>query len=129
MKTVDEALQLGIPLLGQTQFINLEQNTIRFTYSLPYTVDDFSNTFHRDKDICSYAFGMWAPTYEQDGELAKLTDDFHCEGVHFIIPSYKWYVDFGRCDGVVEIISWAKTKYHATSQSNDASMQAGARSL
>ena len=47
-----------------------------------------------------------------------MTDDFHCEGGHFIIPSYKLYVDFGRCDGVVEIISRAKTNYHATSQSS-----------
>ena len=118
MKTVDEALELGIPLLGPTKFINLEQNSIRFTSSLTYIVDDFSNTFHRDKDKSSYAFGIWTPTYEQDGKLAKLTDDFHCEGGHFIIPSYKLYVDFGRCDGVVEIISRAKTNYHATSQSS-----------
>ena len=47
-----------------------------------------------------------------------MTDDFHCEGGHFIIPSYKLYVDSGRCDGVVEIILHAKTNYHATSQSS-----------
>ena len=47
-----------------------------------------------------------------------MTDDFHCEGGHFIIRSYKLYVDFGRCDGVVEIISRAKTNYHATSLSS-----------
>ena len=85
---------------------------------LTYIVDDFSNTFHRDKDKSSYAFGIWAPTYEQGRKLAKFTDDFHCEGRHFIIPGYKLYFHFGMCDGVVELISRAKTNYHATSPSS-----------
>jgi len=38
---------------------------------------------------------------------------FLCGG-HFIVPSYKLYVDFGRCNGVVDIIWLPKTDFHAT---------------
>jgi len=33
-----------------------------------------------------------------------MIDGFCCNRRHFIVPSYKVYIDFGRCDGIVEII-------------------------
>jgi len=95
MKMVDEALQLGIPLLSEIEYANLQQNSVGFTSNLTYTVNDFSNTFHLDGDCNSYAYGIWAPTFELDGKLAKVVDRFSCNGGHFIVPSYKLYVDFG----------------------------------
>lgn len=51
------------------------------------------------------------------GKLAKISDGFQCEGGHFVVPSYKLYVNFGKCDGVVEIIWRANLDLHATSPS------------
>jgi hypothetical protein len=33
---------------------------------------------------------------------------------HFIVPTYKVYVEFGSCDGVMEILWRGKKDYHAT---------------
>jgi len=44
-----------------------------------------------------------------------VTNGFFCNGRYFIVPSYKVYVDFRKCDGVVEIIWRAKIDFHGTS--------------
>jgi len=46
-----------------------------------------------------------------------VSDGFNCNGGHFIISSYKLYINFGWNDGIVEIIWQAKFDFHATPQS------------
>jgi len=84
--------------------MNLEQSFVGFTNTLTYTIDDFYNTIHRDQDHNSYVYGIWAPTIEQNGRLAKVRDGFYCNGRHFVVPSYKVFVNMGLYDGVVEIV-------------------------
>jgi hypothetical protein len=61
---------------------------------------------------------MWAPTCKlTDGKLAKMEDGFECEGGQFILPNYKFYMDFRNFDGVVEIIWRAKTDLYTTLKS------------
>jgi hypothetical protein len=74
-----EARQSNVPKLGQMEFENLHQVAHGFSSNLTYTIHDFYNEFHKDKDHTSYAYGLWAPIFDNDGRLAQVKDGFHCK--------------------------------------------------
>jgi hypothetical protein len=117
-QTTNEAYKAKIPLLQQTEFIDLQQKEGGCASSITYTYDDFYNKIHTNNDYNLFTYRMWAPTSKlKNGKLAKIEDGFECEGGQFILPSYKCYVEFTNFDGVVEIIWKAKTDLHATLKS------------
>lgn len=102
--TTEEALLANIPDLCETEFNDLESNVAGFTSNLTYTTGDFYSSIHKDNDAQSYAFGIWAPISNMNGNLVDSRDGFTAIGGEFVIPSYKCFIDFTPCNGTVEVI-------------------------
>jgi hypothetical protein len=117
-QTTNEAYKAKIPLLQQTEFIDLQQKEGGCASSITYTYDDFYNKIHTENNYNSFTYGLWAQTSKlKNGKLSKIEDGFECEEGQFLLPSYKCYVDFINLDGMVEIIWRAKTDLHASLKS------------
>jgi hypothetical protein len=52
------------------------------------------------------------PIHSDIGALASIADGFRCKGGQFLIAPYKICVDFGRCDGIIELIWQGKLDSH-----------------
>jgi hypothetical protein len=89
---------------NKVEFEDLHKVAHGFSSNLTYIIHDFYNEFHKDKDHTSYASRLWARIFDNATRLTMVKDGFHCNGGHFIVPTYKVYVDFRNCDGVVEIL-------------------------
>ena len=57
-----EVVEARVPTLTETEFNILHVEDDAFCSNLTYTMQDFSNCFHKDRDYNSYSFGIWAPT-------------------------------------------------------------------
>jgi hypothetical protein len=110
--TVQEASTSEIPDFGDAEFDDTKVEP--FARNLTFTMNDFSNTFHTDRDYNSYAYGIWAPLVKDSGRLAPSAQEFECNGGEFVISSYNICVDFGACDGITEIIWRSNLDYHKT---------------
>ena len=62
--------------------------------------------------------GIWAPISKIDGQVTSKPEGFKSKGGEFVVPSFKSFIDFNACDGIVEIIMHAKPDFHATLPSN-----------
>jgi hypothetical protein len=96
----------------------LEYNKVNksvFASNLTFTLDDFHNVFHCDKDYNSYSYGIWVPTFLESGNLASQEiDKFESKGREFVIAPYGICIVFNGCDGVTELIWRAKSDEHRT---------------
>jgi hypothetical protein len=108
-----EANIAQIPSFGALEYN--EVNKSMFASNLTFTLDDFHNVFHCDKDYNSYSYGIWIPTFLESGDLASQEiDKFECKGGEFVIAPYGICIDFNGCDGVTELIWRAKSDEHRT---------------
>jgi hypothetical protein len=119
-KTVAEAKAVGIPDLGDLDFNGMETIVDAFASNLTYTINDLSNSYHQDHDYNTWTYGLWAPVWLNSGDLATTLDGFTCEGGQFVVAPYKVYIDFGSCDGIVEIIWRGNKDHHRTLPSRTA---------
>ena len=103
-----------VPHLSQLEFNTIQEKHDGFCSNLTYTTEDFSNTFHRDLDFNLYTYGIRAPISIGSSNLSSKQDGFQSRGGEFVLASYKVFVDFNACDGVVEIIWRGKTDFHST---------------
>ena len=112
-KVANEANLAKVPSFGALEYN--EVNKTVFASNLTFTLDDFYNNFHCDKDYNSYSYGIWAPTFLESGDLASQEiDNFESKGGEFVIAPYGVCIDFNGCDGVTEIIWRAKSDEHRT---------------
>jgi hypothetical protein len=112
-KVAMEANIAQVPSFGALEYN--EVNKSIFVSNLTFTLDDFHNVFHCDKDYNSYSYGIWAPTFLESGDLASQEiDKFESKGGEFVIAPYGICIDFNGCDGVTELIWRAKSDEHRT---------------
>ena len=112
-QVANEANMAQVPSFGAQEYN--EVNKTVFASNLTFTLDDFYNHYHCDKDYNSYSYGIWAPIFKEFGNLANQEiDEFKSEGGEFVIGPYGVCIDFNNCDGVTEIIWRAKLDHHRT---------------
>ena len=97
--------------LGDLDFNGMETRMDAFVSNFTFTMNNSSNSYHQDHNYNTQTYGLWALVQLNFGELATILDGFTCEGRQFAVASYKVYVDFGSCDGIVKII-WRGNQYH-----------------
>jgi hypothetical protein len=108
-----EANIAQVPSFGALEYDEVNKSV--FASNLTFTLDDFHNIFHSNKDYNSYSYGIWAPTFLESGNLANQEiDKFESEGGEFVIGPYGICIDFNGCDGVTELIWRAKSNEHRT---------------
>ena len=106
-------METQVPTLAEIKFDILHAKNITFGSNLTYIMEDFSNCFHKNKKFNSYSFEIWALTFSQIGKLVSRENDFDCKGGKFLLDSFKAYIDFNACDGIVEIIC-GRSDFHST---------------
>lgn len=111
---------LRVPNLSQTEFNRLHEEQDGFCSNLVWTIKDFCNKFHQDREYNSYTYGIRARVCEKNGELATRKNVCRCEGGEFFVGSYKVYIDFDAWNRIVEIIWHGKTDYYSTIPSTTA---------
>jgi len=111
------------PPFGQVSFDGNDR-AFPFCPNLTMTIDDFSNLFHLDRDICEYVFGIWwaAEVIDFQSKAPSYTlpaTDAHAKikGGEFVWAEYLTGVDFQRCIGIVEIMWLGCMHFHATMSS------------
>jgi hypothetical protein len=102
----------GIPSLEDLDFQDMETEENVFVNNLTYSCDDFSNVYYQDNDYNTYTYGIWMPVHSDTSALASIADGFRYKGGQFLIAPYKICVDFGRCDGITELIWRGKLDSH-----------------
>jgi hypothetical protein len=108
-----EANIAQVPSFGALEYDEVNKSV--FASNLTFTLDDFHNIFHCDKNYNSYSYCIWAPTFLESGDLANQEiDKFESEGGEFVIGPYGICIDFNGCDGVTELIWRAKSDKHRT---------------
>jgi len=116
-QTMLKVMETQVPTLAEIEFDILHSKDDAFCSNLTYTVEDFSNCFHKDRDYNSYSFGIWAPTCSKTSKLVSRKNGFDSTGGEFLLGSYKVCVDINACDGVLEMIWCGKDDFHSTIQS------------
>jgi len=99
-----EVTSAGVPTLVDTEFDILSDTKLNMLFSdkfsfssnITYTINDFSNSFHRDNDFSTYAFGIWAPISLKHGKLESKKGIFCSKRGEFLLGSYKICVDFNK---------------------------------
>jgi hypothetical protein len=109
-----EANIAQVPSFGALEYNEVNKSV--FASNLAFTLDDFHNKFHFDKDYNSYSYGIWVSTFLESGDLASQEiDKFECEGGEFVIGPYGICIDFNGCDGITEInieLFYRKQRHH-----------------
>jgi hypothetical protein len=100
-----------VPSFGQ---LELNTNTDPFASNVTWTINDFFNCLHVDKDANPYAYGIWMTTYN-DELVSDTTEEIGCERGYFYLPEYRVFVDFGN--NIVEIIWRGREDQHCTTPS------------
>jgi len=59
-----------------------------FCSNLRYIVEDFSNCFHKDKDLNSYSFSIWGPTYSKTRNLVSQKNGFKSKVGQFLLGNF-----------------------------------------
>ncbi|POW12629.1 hypothetical protein PSTT_04209, partial [Puccinia striiformis] len=90
----------------------LISNSNAFTCHLSFTLDNFYNEAHTNKDLSPCTFVTWIPINQQAGELAE--DHFEVEGGEFVFPKDGCAVDFMRFNSIVECAWKASDHFHHT---------------
>jgi hypothetical protein len=116
--TLVEALTLGIPYFGNSEFYDFEVES--FAGSLTFTINDNSNIFYINRNHNSYTYGIWASIFKENSKLAFKEENFECDGGEFVVSLHKICIDFGACDGSMEIIWRRKADYHKIFSSHTA---------
>ncbi|KAA1122482.1 hypothetical protein PGTUg99_037679 [Puccinia graminis f. sp. tritici] len=99
-------------------FPSISSDTFNHTYDfsfashLSFTLKNFYNQPHCDRDSSTYTFGLWLPIDERDGSLIK--NDLHVKGGNFLFPDDHFGLKFEGFNGVVEIIWKADELSHHT---------------
>ena len=109
-----EEMETQVPTLVETEFDILYAKNTTFGSNLTYSMEDFSNCFHKNNDFNSYSFGIWVPTFSETSKLAKKEKNFDCKGGQFLLGSYKVCIDFNACDGIVEMIWRGRSDFYCT---------------
>jgi hypothetical protein len=108
-----EANIAQVPSFGALEYNEVNKSV--FASNLTFTLDDFHNVFHCDKDYNSYSYAIWAPTFLESRDLgSQEIDKFESKDGEFVIGPYGIYIDFNGCDEVTEIIWRAKSDEHRT---------------
>ncbi|POV94090.1 hypothetical protein PSHT_12649, partial [Puccinia striiformis] len=85
------------------------ENTDGFTCHLSFTLGNFSNASHTDRDASPYTFVTWLPINEKTGDLIE--DKLEVTGGQFVFPRNGFGIDFTGFCGVVEC-AWKANFYH-----------------
>ncbi|KAI9626750.1 hypothetical protein KEM48_010215 [Puccinia striiformis f. sp. tritici PST-130] len=88
---------------------NFEHDPDGLTSHLSFTMDNFANASHTDKDASPYSFFTWLPINKKTGDLIE--DDLDVSGGQFVFPRNGFGIDFTGFHGVVEC-AWKANYYH-----------------
>jgi hypothetical protein len=79
-----------------------------FTCHLSFTLNNFANQCHSDRDSSPYTFVTWLPINKSTGQLVEgPLDGF---GGEFVFPKHGFGIDFSGFQGVVEC-AWKATHF------------------
>ncbi|POV98613.1 hypothetical protein PSHT_13928 [Puccinia striiformis] len=82
---------------------------------LTYTSDGFFNNPHEDdQDISVFAFALFLPHDKVKGTLADPTTGYNVTGGPFVVPDYRFGIDFTKQKGVVKLLWASKKIQHCT---------------
>ncbi|CAH7667745.1 expressed protein, partial [Phakopsora pachyrhizi] len=111
--------QRSIPSITQ---VNHTSNTTYFPddfcSAITYTMDDYSNKAHRDRDTDNWTLIGFIPI-KKGGLIAE--DGFDVEGGEFVIRDLKVFIDFSKVNGVVLVILKTSKCVHQTISSRSKS--------
>ncbi|CAH7681081.1 hypothetical protein PPACK8108_LOCUS13627 [Phakopsora pachyrhizi] len=103
---------------GSIPPITQENHTSNTTYfpddfylAITYTMDDFSNKAHYDRDTDNWTLIGFIPI-EKGGSIAE--DGFDVEGGEFFLRDLKVFIDFSKANGVVLVILKTSKCVHQT---------------
>ncbi|KNF06644.1 hypothetical protein PSTG_00518 [Puccinia striiformis f. sp. tritici PST-78] len=88
---------------------HFERDPDGFTCHLSYTLGNFSNDSHTDRDASPFSFVTWLPINEKTGDLIE--GDLNVSGGQFVFPRNGFGINFTGFRGVVEC-AWKATLYH-----------------
>ena len=87
---------------------NFKEDPNGFTCHLSYTISNFANLPHKDKDASPFTFVMWIPIDQTTGNLVE--DNFEVQGGEFVFPDDSCGINFSGFNGIVEC-AWKATQY------------------
>lgn len=104
----DQIQNLGVPSFGQPEVH--EDTFYHFASNLTFTLKNFHNHSHKDRDSNTWTFGMWIPIKLPDGRVVCFRDGYDVQGGQFVFDMYGFGADFNKCDGIGEIV-WQSNMY------------------
>ncbi|MBW0546924.1 hypothetical protein O181_086639 [Austropuccinia psidii MF-1] len=98
--------------------IPANQGAFKFASAFTFTMNEFKDLPHLDKDALLYALGWWFQADKRTGQMERDASK-RCTGGKLIFPNEHFWVDLSKCHGLIQVV-WANSTFvHYTDTAQD----------